>query len=44
MADQQEPSLPVGSNTERKSVNLLPRYYRTDSNKKFLSATIDQLT
>ena len=44
MSGQQEPSLPVGNNTERKSVNLLPRYYRTDSNKKFLSATVDQLT
>jgi len=29
---------------ERKSYNLLPRFYRTDSNKKFLSATVDQLT
>lgn len=44
MADQQEPSLPVGNNFARKSVDLLPRYYRTDANKKFLSATVDQLT
>lgn len=25
------------------SANLLPRYYRTDANKKFLQATLDQL-
>ena len=25
------------------SANLLPRYYRTDANKKFLQATVDQL-
>ena len=44
MADQQEPSLPIGASTDRKSANLLPKYYRTESNKKFLSATVDQLT
>lgn len=27
----------------RKSVNLLPAYYRTDKNSKFLSSTLDQL-
>jgi hypothetical protein len=27
----------------KKSVNLLPAYYRTDKNSKFLSSTIDQL-
>ncbi len=41
--DQNEPSLPAGSNTKRESSNLLPRFYRTDSNKKFLQATLDQL-
>lgn len=29
--------------TKIQSTNLLPRYYRTDSNKKFLQATVDQL-
>jgi hypothetical protein len=24
--------------------NFLPRYYRSDANKKFLQATLDQLT
>ena len=42
--DQQEPSLPIGNQTSRSTSDLLPRYYRTDANKKFLSATLDQLT
>lgn len=29
--------------TKIQSANLLPRYYRSDSNKKFLQATLDQL-
>ena len=29
--------------TDRTSVDLLPNYYRTNSNKKFLGSTIDQL-
>ena len=41
--DQNEPKLPVGKKEKRNSVNLLPRYYRTNSNKKFLQATVDQL-
>jgi len=28
---------------DRNSINLLPAYYRTDKNQKFLSGTIDQL-
>ena len=27
---------------DKKSVNLLPEYIRTDKNSKFLSSTIDQ--
>ncbi len=38
MADKINPS---GSKST--SSNLLPKYYRTDSNKKFLQATVDQL-
>jgi hypothetical protein len=38
MADKIDPS---GSNSI--STNLLPKYYRTDANKKFLQATVDQL-
>ena len=31
------------ANKERKSLNLLPAFFRTDKNSKFLSSTIDQL-
>lgn len=41
--DQDESGLPVTGNEPRKTSNLLPRTYRTDSNKKFLQATLDQL-
>jgi hypothetical protein len=41
--DQNEPNLPAGSNLKRESSNLLPKFYRTNSNKKFLQATLDQL-
>ena len=44
MANQDEPNLPLSNSAERKSADLLPRFYRTESNKKFLSATLDQLT
>jgi len=42
--DQEESGLPIGGNEPRKTANLLPRFYRTSSNKKFLQATLDQLT
>ncbi len=42
--EQNEYSLPIGNNESRKTARLLPRYYRTESNKKFLQATVDQLT
>jgi len=41
--DQTEPSLPADSSGKRESANLLPKFYRTSSNKKFLQATVDQL-
>ena len=42
--DQREPSLPAGNpNYRRKTENHLPRYFRTNFNSKFLSATLDQL-
>lgn len=41
--DQREPSMPVGSNVERTSVDFLPRYFRTSTNQKFLNATVDQM-
>ena len=33
----------MANNKERKSLNLLPAFFRTDKNSKFLSNTIDQL-
>jgi len=41
--NQTEPSVPVPGNNKRESSNLLPKFYRTNSNKKFLQATVDQL-
>ena len=42
--DQKEPALPVNGKSTRKSADLLPRYFRTESNNKFLNATLDQVT
>jgi hypothetical protein len=42
--NQNEPGVPLNSNDKRKSSDLLPRIYRTDANKKFIGATVDQLT
>jgi len=45
--DQHEYPLPGSSSTpppKRESAELLPRYFRTPTNKKFLNATLDQLT
>ena len=44
MDTQNESGLPTSNNSNRKSSDLLPRFFRTDANKKFLSATLDQLT
>ena len=42
--DQSEQPLPGGTNgRKRESANHLPRYFRTQSNKKFLQSTLDQL-
>ena len=43
--DQNEPNLPSGNETkqERNAADLLPRYFRTAVNKKFLYSTVDQL-
>lgn len=41
--DQNEPKVPISNVEKRESSNLLPRFYRTKSNKKFLQATLDQL-
>ena len=41
--DQNEFPLPANGNNEVSAVNFLPKYFRTDTNKKFISATIDQM-
>ena len=41
--DQDEFSLPAGKFQDRRSSNFLPKYYRTDTNKKFLNGSIDQM-
>lgn len=42
--DQREPSLPVETQKDQRSFNFLPKYFRTEFNKKFLSSTLDQMT
>lgn len=42
--DKTDPGLPISNNIKRESASLLPQIYRTDSNKKFLQSTLDQLT
>ncbi len=41
--NQNESALPIPGSNDRKSENLLPKIFRTDSNRKFLSSTLDQL-
>jgi len=41
--NQTENAPPIDPNQKRKTESLLPRIYRTDSNKKFIGGTIDQL-
>ena len=41
--NQSDPALPVGDDENRESYNFLPKYFRTNFNKKFLASTLDQL-
>ena len=45
MADnfQNESALPVPGDNKRTVADLLPRFFRTEANKKFLQSTLDQL-
>jgi len=43
MSDENTLGIPLDKNEKRKSERFLPQFYRTDSNKKFLSATVDPL-
>jgi hypothetical protein len=40
---QNEFPMPDGSNQKRSSARHLPKYFRTEKNKKFLQSTLDQL-
>lgn len=42
--EQNEFGLPIPGNNKRRSSDLLPRFFRTQANNKFLQATLDQLT
>ena len=41
--NQNQSPVPLSSNESRKSVDLLPKYFRTEANKKILSSTLDQM-
>jgi hypothetical protein len=41
--EQNEPSVPINNAEARSSSNLIPQFFRTNENKKFLNATVDQL-
>ena len=40
---QDENGIPIDENSKRHTADMLPRYFRTTANKKFLSSTLDQL-
>jgi len=40
--NQNESALPADGKNSRKSKDLLPKYFRTPKNTKFLDATLDQ--
>jgi len=42
--EQNEYPLPAGDSKNPSSANFLPRYFRTEANKKFLGSTLDQVT
>jgi len=41
--DQNESALPVNGTGDISASNFLPKYFRTDTNKKFINSTIDQM-
>jgi hypothetical protein len=41
--DQKEPKLPIGQDSTRSASDFLPRYFRTNTNRKILNGTLDQL-
>ncbi|NBP58222.1 hypothetical protein EBU71_17135 [bacterium] len=43
MSDLEEFGAPIDGNEKRKSERFIPRFFRSDSNKKFLASTVDNL-
>ena len=41
--NQNDPALPADKPIKRSSINHLPKYFRSRYNRKFLSATFDQM-
>lgn len=41
--DQADFPLPAGDASNTSSINFLPKYFRTDTNKKFIGSTLDQM-
>jgi len=42
--NQNEYPVPSRDDSKRTNAALLPRFFRTDANKKFIGSTLDQLT
>jgi hypothetical protein len=40
---QNESPLPAGKQVKKLSVDFLPKFFRTEANRKFLQGTMDQL-
>ena len=40
---QSDPPLPTPDSNNRVASDLLPKFFRTEANKKFLQSTLDQL-
>ena len=41
--NQNESALPTPNNNNKKSIDFLPKFFRTEANRKFLQGTLDQL-
>jgi len=41
--NQNESALPTPGNNKKKSIDFLPKFFRTEANRKFLQGTLDQL-
>lgn len=41
--NQNESALPTPDNNKKKSIDFIPKFFRTEANRKFLQGTLDQL-